>query len=442
MRRYGHLAGERLQLDREIARLEEEKNPHRLRVAGGRAGHRPARSAGGGGRPWTTNWPRLGPQSPMPEDAVRRLDALNGRMRKRQRATGRTPPPAAGAAQRGLGAERSTKPCAGRPPASRPCRNKCRGSPRLQGQVGGLEKEIADTSAAIAAEHKRLGLDGGERPLAAALAFRPQHGAAAIGQPGDRPLPAATRPGAAGRRGRRGRGPVAGVADRSRLERPARTGSCPPPSTGPAAWSRNCAAASRSTQRLDQISGCQQDLEAQSRRLLDRQLPSIWALAGLGTIFVAGRGAGHGRPVHADLDHRLAGLGPGGARGGRQHRRRAGQDHAGTLQRRGGSMPARSRSACSSCRSSRPADDRDALDAQLPHGGGPIAARLAAAEKDLAALEELLPLETRRAALGQEAAAAGAARGRGRARVDRGAAPLARGLAPDRLAAQACSQAS
>ena len=41
--------------------------------------------------------------------------------------------------------------------------------------------------------------------------------------------------------------------------------------------------------------------------------------------------------------------------------------------------------------------DRDALDAQLPRGGGPIASRLQAAEQELAALEELVPLDTRRA---------------------------------------------
>ena len=50
--------------------------------------------------------------------------------------------------------------------------------------------------------------------------------------------------------------------------------------------------------------------------------------------------------------------------------------------------------------------DRDALDAQLPRGGGPIAARLQAAEKELAALEELTPLDARRTAARQEADAA------------------------------------
>ena len=53
------------------------------------------------------------------------------------------------------------------------------------------------------------------------------------------------------------------------------------------------------------------------------------------------------------------------------------------------------------------AEERDVLDGQLPAAGGPMAARLVAAEKELAALEELLPLETRHAAAIQDAAAAG-----------------------------------
>ncbi len=52
------------------------------------------------------------------------------------------------------------------------------------------------------------------------------------------------------------------------------------------------------------------------------------------------------------------------------------------------------------------AQDRDALDAQLPAGGGAIQVRLQAAEKELAALEELTPLDTRRSAARQEAATA------------------------------------
>ena len=50
--------------------------------------------------------------------------------------------------------------------------------------------------------------------------------------------------------------------------------------------------------------------------------------------------------------------------------------------------------------------DRDSLDAQLPRGGGPIQSQLQAAEKELAALEELTPLDTRRSAARQEAESA------------------------------------
>ena len=48
-------------------------------------------------------------------------------------------------------------------------------------------------------------------------------------------------------------------------------------------------------------------------------------------------------------------------------------------------------------------DERAVLDDQLPHGGGPMAARLAAAEQELAALEDLAPLDSRHAAARQDA---------------------------------------
>jgi len=50
-------------------------------------------------------------------------------------------------------------------------------------------------------------------------------------------------------------------------------------------------------------------------------------------------------------------------------------------------------------------DERDVLDDQLPRGGGPMASRLAAAERELAALEDLAPLDSRHAAARQDATA-------------------------------------
>lgn len=48
-------------------------------------------------------------------------------------------------------------------------------------------------------------------------------------------------------------------------------------------------------------------------------------------------------------------------------------------------------------------EERDALDRELPRGGGPLAARLKAAEQELAELEELVPLDAQRKAALQEA---------------------------------------
>ena len=182
-------------------------------------------------------------------------------------------------------------------------------------------------------------------------------------------------------------------------------------------------------QRLDQISGCQQDLEAQSRRLLGRQLPSIWALAGLGTIFVLGvvlvmAGLFMPTAITGSLGWALAVLGAAGtiAAGlGKIMLERANSGRLDACQKQIGMVQLQVKQA---------ADDRDALDAQLPHGGGPIAARLAAAQKDLASLEELLPLETRRAALGQEAAAAG----------QRAARPSTTSPRPGAAGARSCSR--
>jgi uncharacterized protein YhaN len=47
--------------------------------------------------------------------------------------------------------------------------------------------------------------------------------------------------------------------------------------------------------------------------------------------------------------------------------------------------------------------ERDTLDARLPRGGGPLVARLQAAEKSLARLEDLLPLEAQRESAWREA---------------------------------------
>ena len=83
MHRYGQLAAGRLQLDREVARLEEEKNTAEyesrvIELAIGLRDRWRRRDA------MDDELAALGPQAPLPPDAIRRLDALNARIRKHQ----------------------------------------------------------------------------------------------------------------------------------------------------------------------------------------------------------------------------------------------------------------------------------------------------------------------------------------------------------------------
>ena len=125
MRSYGRLAAQRHQLDRELARLEEEKNraEYQARVVDLAISLR-------------ERWQRrtemdhelaaLGPQTPMPEDAVPRLDALSAR----SRSTGGEWSDSSGSGQSCAARARpwrSMKPCAAKRPASRPLASNRRG---------------------------------------------------------------------------------------------------------------------------------------------------------------------------------------------------------------------------------------------------------------------------------------------------------------------------
>ena len=116
-------------------------------------------SDGPAGRPWTTNWPRWGRNRPCPRTPCRGWTASTAALKKcqgqlerlgRQRGELRSE-------DRRLGVNDALRRQAARIEAlleQEPWIE------AVQGQVGGLEKEIADTTAAIAAEHKRLGLEG------------------------------------------------------------------------------------------------------------------------------------------------------------------------------------------------------------------------------------------------------------------------------------------
>ncbi len=157
--------------------------------------------------------------------------------------------------------------------------------------------------------------------------------------------------------------------------------------------------------RLDQLARRQTELEEQAAGLFDRQVLPLGAIVGIGAVFVVGvmlifTGLLMPATIIGTIGWAISLLGfaGGGAAVGvklmleRSNARRLDgcQQQLDVLHSQLEQTKA----------------DRDALDAQLPSGGGPIAGRLQTAERELAALEELAPLEGRRNAARQEADAA------------------------------------
>ncbi len=161
-------------------------------------------------------------------------------------------------------------------------------------------------------------------------------------------------------------------------------------------------------ERLDQMSRRQSQLEEQSHDQLDDQLLPTWVLAALGALFVLGCALVllflAGLILPASLSGSLGwpigfgGVLAAGAAGAFKFmlEHNAGQ-RIDTCHEQIHLLGQQIEQAKA---------DRDELDEQLPRGGGPLVARLQAAEKELARLEESLPLESQREAAAREAEAA------------------------------------
>ena len=161
-------------------------------------------------------------------------------------------------------------------------------------------------------------------------------------------------------------------------------------------------------ERLSQLARHETELADQGRLLLDRQLLPAWVLVALGVVFVFGVVL-----VLANmfLPSSLVGsagwmlatigaLGAAGAAGGKFLMDRSASNQLEACQKQAGILASQIKQA---------KEERESLDAQLPRGGGPLLMRLQTAEKELAALEELLGVESQRQAA---VAAAEAARAR------------------------------
>lgn len=399
--RYGRLAAQRSHLERELTGLEEEKNraEHRLRIIDLAIGLRDrwAQRAA-----MDAELISLGPQPPMPTDAVQRLDVMQDRLQKYQQRVARSNHQRE--AIRREGADLKVNASLARQAAriealleQEPWIN------TVQGQVASLDKEITELQAGLAAEHERLGLG--------------------------RSADTATLPALSPRKIRRLASPARALQDCSvqlkqaqhdaatandtaaSLDRQIETALTARQETDlSAATDRagNLVAQLRRRiqvdERLDQMTRYENELEEQSRHLLDHQVLPIWVVAGLGAVFVLGLVliiAGLFMPT--SMTHSLGwalallGLvGVGAAVFGKIALERSNARQLDACRKQIHMLQLQIKQA---------KDERDVLDAQLPRGGGPLVSRLTAAEQDLAAIEELAPLDTRRSAARQDAAA-------------------------------------
>ena len=158
-------------------------------------------------------------------------------------------------------------------------------------------------------------------------------------------------------------------------------------------------------ERLDQLRRHQVELEEQGRDMLQRRMMPAWILAGLGAVFVTGvvlvlSGLFLPTAVVGSLGITLAMLGilGTGAVGLVKFQiERSAANHLTACQRQ---LDLVERQI------GQTKGEREEIDADLPRGGGPLVTRLQTAERELAQLEELLPIDARRQMAEQEIAAA------------------------------------
>lgn len=161
-------------------------------------------------------------------------------------------------------------------------------------------------------------------------------------------------------------------------------------------------------ERLEQLQDHRRGLEEQNHELLNRQLLPGWTLAALGLVFVFGVAlilAGLFLPasITGPIGWALVVLGIVGAAAAGITQLvldRSAAQQLEICQQQLGMVTKQIKSA---------RDEREKLDKQLPRGGGPLLTRLQEAERELAALEELVPLDGHRSSLESEVAAAEAA---------------------------------
>lgn len=148
-------------------------------------------------------------------------------------------------------------------------------------------------------------------------------------------------------------------------------------------------------ERITQLTSRQSDLEEQAQEHAENQMLSTWALAGVGSLFILGCALVllylFGKVLPGTLGDSLGwpvlivGFGAMGASWGiKLALERSGESRVDKCHQQLHLLADQIKQAQA---------ERDELDELLPRGGGPLVSRLQAAEKSLARLEELVPLQ-------------------------------------------------
>jgi len=394
--RYASLVAEHKQAEREVSRLEAESTrlQGQLRTAETAiaVGDRWRRSA-----ELARQLAALETARGIPAGAVRRLEAINGRLRQYQDRIERWK-----SQREQIRAEAASLPIheallrlAPRIEALGEQEEWIAGLHRrtaeLETEIGSLENELRD-------QRTRLGLDaveGGLPSLSTRQWNELKRPALQLRRAGQRLAEAEQQVAAAEESARKlGKQIEAGLAargERDLAEAMARAG-------GLVAQLRKRL---QLDERLEQMTRHQAELESQSRELLGRQLLPAWVLVGLGAVFVMGvllLMAGLFMPdsLTGSLGWPLAVLGLVGTLAAVAAKSAIDHSNARQLD------ACRSQAGMLRAQIQQSKGDRRQLDEQLAGGSGPLEARLEAAEKVLAGLEELVPLDARRQAAEQE----------------------------------------
>jgi uncharacterized protein YhaN len=401
---YVRLAGERGVLERELSRLEEEKEELRqqldvrdLAVAVRDRWHR-HRAAG-------EELSSLGPQIAVPVDAVERLEAIEQRTSKHQAGMERLQRHRL--ALRREAEELNVNEALGRHGARITATLEQEPWLRaLESQIGELEKQRQDLHATMFAEYEKMGLGKPAKPDRLPH-FSPQV-LTRLRDPGRHLRECLKKCKAFQREAEDAQQTAASVHQQVTAALDERQASDLTTATEQAGNLVNqIRRRMQLDERLEQMTRNEKELQEQAQGLLEKQVPAVNTVIGLAVIFVVGvlilslgllvfpswTGTTFWSLAGAGLVIAVAAvLGRFAMQRSNDQQLDEGENQLRLLQ----------------MQIKQTKDERAVLDDQLPRGGGPMASRLAAAERELAALEDLAPLDSRHAAARQDADATAA----------------------------------